>query len=112
MANAHRGDVGFEVGDQSYTLRYTINALCEMEGALGMGVQDFCRHLVAGDVRLTNIRAAFWAGLRSHHPDLSLAQAGDLLQKMGGAERALVLIGEAMALAFPAAVAGSDSRPQ
>lgn len=101
MANAQRGEVGFEAGGRSYTMCFSINSLCEMEDVLGTGVHEFCRQLVAGDVRLTTIRAAFWAGLREHHPDVSLTDAGNLIHAVGGAERALSLLGDALSLAFP-----------
>lgn len=100
------GDVSFETDGQSYRLRYSINALCDMEEALGMGVRDFYRLVTSGDLRMSHVRGAFWAGLRHHQPNITKAQAGNIIQSLGGAEQAMELLGEALTRAFPPAVPG------
>ena len=100
------GDVSFEAGGQTYRLRYSINALCDMEEALGMGVRDFYRLVSSGDLRMTHVRGAFWAGLRQHQPSITKAQAGDIIQALGGVDAATELLGEALTRAFPPVVPG------
>lgn len=76
MANKARGEVSFHVGEREYVLVYTINALCEIEDALGFSVSDMEERLRKPSAR--DIRALLWAGLMEHHPEITLQQAGSL----------------------------------
>lgn len=81
MANKFRGEVSFEAEGESYTLCFTSNSLCELEGELGeMSIVEFLTQLQnPKTIRNTNIRKFFWAGLRARHPDMTLAKAGDIM---------------------------------
>jgi hypothetical protein len=84
MANAEKGEASFEFEGKSYTFVLSINALCELEDLLGQRINDTLAKLGnpnASDLR--TMRAMLWAGLREHHPDVTLKQAGVMLQKMG-----------------------------
>lgn len=95
MANPHRGEVAFKAGDKAYTLTYTINAVCELEAALGKGVSE----IVSDMSRVSTVRAVLWAGLRHHHK-VTLEEAGDIMHAAGAAATAQA-INSAMGLAFP-----------
>lgn len=73
MPNALKGEVEFEAGGETYTLVLDFNALCELEGAL-----------TPGDDRNgpRASRATLWAALRRHHRNLSLNDAGDLIEAL------------------------------
>lgn len=81
MANKFRGEVSFDAGEKSYTLCFTSNSLCELEGELGnLSIVEFLTQLQdPKTIRNTNIRKFFWAGLRARHPDMTLARAGDIM---------------------------------
>lgn len=124
MANPQKGEVSFEADGKTWTLRYSANALCELEDHLSRGVVDIASELqswgppVGPDgkssgetperaaervklIRLGTLRAVFWAGLRDHHPDIDIRHAGDLLVAAGGAMGGLALVADAFAQAFP-----------
>ena len=104
MANPVRGETAFEADGKTYTLRFSANAICEMEEALGRGIGVIGQEMGSMETaRLTTVRAVFWAGLRDHHPDIDLKAAGDLVMAAGGIVGALALISKAFELAFPVA---------
>lgn len=97
MANAARGEVTFKVGAARYTLKFSTNAICELEEHLDLGLNS----IVANMERLTTVRALLWAGLRAHHPEMTISGAGELIDKCGMTE-ATEVIGKALTAAFPA----------
>ena len=113
MANKHRGEVELEVDGQTWTLRYSANALCELEDALNLGVAEIVETLQnPKGVRIKTLRALLWAGLRDRHPEMTLAMAGDLLTATG-VPTAFEHVGQAIGRAFPQAKeARGDERPR
>lgn len=100
MANPHRGEVEITAAGQTYALVYTINALCEAEEATGSNI--------LGDLtRLSTLRAIMWAGLRTRHPGITKATAGDIIQAMG-ISAAQDAVTKALALAFPKPAADGE----
>lgn len=91
--------VTFEAAGKSRTLRFSINALCDLEDQTGLGVTELVEQLQSKP-KMTFIRVCFWAGLREHDPDLNLASAGNVVEALGLAEAAKIL-GQAVASAFP-----------
>lgn len=101
MANPHRGEVAFDAGGITYTLSYSVNALCELESELGDGVTQVAEMMSDPDkMRMTSARAVFCVGLHDHHPDVTREEAGTLMTEIG-LVKAIGLIAEAFALAFP-----------
>lgn len=96
MANPARGEVAFKVADAEYTLKFSTNAICELEERLDKGLNV----IVANMERLTTVRALLWAGLRARHPEVSIQQAGEMIDRIGMAE-ATEVIGKALTAAFP-----------
>lgn len=101
--NPHKGEVEFDADGKTYTLSYSTNAVCEAEAALNRTIVDIGQDMASGKISMTAVRALLWAGLQDHHPGLALRAAGDLILAAGGLARVIELIGEAFALAFPAA---------
>lgn len=110
MANTHKGEVGFEADGKTYKLRYSSNALCELEGELKCGINDIIERFK--NMSMRDARAIFWAGLTENH-DLSLKEAGKILDEVT-LPKATDLIGKAFILAFGEGdKAGTkDARPQ
>lgn len=103
MANPHRGEVSFDVAGKTYTLSYSINALCELEEAADLSVNQVAALFDKPDrIRLTQARLLFWAGLRDHHPEVTVIEAGALMNDFGVID-ALGLVAQAFASAFPEA---------
>jgi hypothetical protein len=81
-------------------MRFSANALCELEDLLDMGVNAVAAQLSnVESLRLKTVRAIFWAGLRDRHPKITLQQAGELVTEIT-LPRAMEMIGTAFQLAF------------
>lgn len=97
MANEHRGQVA--LGD--YTLSFSVNALCDLEDALGKSVARIATDLAdESNVKMSTVRTLVWAALRDHHGDVDLTEAGKIATAAGMVP-AMAAVGEAFALAFP-----------
>lgn len=90
MANKHRGMVEVEL-DKKRTIRFTMNAMAELEDKLGLSLEDM------GNVQMTikNVRTILWAGLIHEDPDLTEEEVGNMVD-MGNME----YVQEKVALAF------------
>lgn len=96
MANPARGEVTLRGGDQEYTIKFSTNAICEVEERLDKGLNT----IIANMERVTTVRALLWAGLRTHHPDVTVAGVGEIIDRCGMAA-ATEALGKALTLAFP-----------
>lgn len=102
MGNPHKGDVTFEAGGRSYTLRFSVDALCALEEVSGRGIVALSTELSDMDrVSLTLLRKVVWAGLREHHPDIDMKSAGELIVEAGGLAAMMGVVGTALSRAFP-----------
>jgi hypothetical protein len=101
MGNIHRGDIEFTVDKKVYTLRYSINAMCDLEERLGQSVVEVGT-LMSDPAKLSMsvIRSIFWAGLRDHHEAITETEAGRIMSALGIVE-ASQMIAKAFASAFP-----------
>lgn len=103
MGNKSKGIVKVN-GD--YALRYTTNALVEMEEELGMSIQQIISMFDNGRLGFKAIRVLVWAGLIHQFDngdgtyDFSLREAGDLIDEIGF-EEMIDKVGDALAAQFP-----------
>jgi predicted thioredoxin/glutaredoxin len=86
MANLHKGEVSLELDGRIYTLHAGINALADVEGVFStidkrVTFQEVVEHALKGSI--SHIRALLWAMLRRNHKDVSLADVGDLIDRVG-----------------------------
>lgn len=111
MANPNRGEVDLIAGDQTYTMRMSINAIANIEDHFDMGINQVAELLSdAKGMRIGNLRTIVLYALKEHHPELDVAAAGEVIGK-AGFDVTAAAIQQAMVLAFPNAKAGS-ARPQ
>lgn len=111
MGNRQKGEVEFESGGKTYTLAFSINALCSLEEEMGMGVAEVGKLMQdPAKVRLSNARMMFRIGLSDHHPDIDTNQAGALMTALT-LPKAMELMGNAFIAAFPED-GKANSRPQ
>ena len=83
MANHHKGEVDFTVAKKVYTFAFSINAMCEMEAALGGNVVDLANMMSdPAKMSIKTMRTVFWAGLRDHHEELTEVDAGRLMNDL------------------------------
>lgn len=123
MANPLKGEVAFTVkldgeamaspnlspfNGKAFTLRYSSDALVQVEDALDRGIVDIGAEMLSWQadpkrIRFGFVRAVFWGGLREHHPEITLQSAGDLAFAVGGIMAVVPLITDALGHAFPKA---------
>jgi class 3 adenylate cyclase len=105
MANKQKGEVA--LGD--YTLRYSINALCELEDASGMSAVQLAMSLSDEETfKIKSLRLMVWGGLIDNHEEITLKQAGDIISDFG-APKTMEAITKAFELAMPDAEDGEKS---
>jgi hypothetical protein len=110
MANKERGEVGLDVDGTRYTLRPTLNALCELEDVLN---QEF--HVVveaAAKGRLSAVRALVWSYLQEYHADeiRTLKDAARWIERAGGLDVLQETLDQLMTLNAGEA-SGDDANP-
>lgn len=100
MANPIKGEVSFESEGRQFKLVYNYNALCELEDLLGVGVNQI-NDLLADTkkMKLSTVRAVFWAGLREHHPEIDIRRAGEMITQLK--VPAIELVAKGLQLASP-----------
>lgn len=112
MANPHKGEVAFEANGERYVLQFSIDAICALEAETGKGIIGLVAEFQDPDkMSVTLARQILWAGLREHHPELSVKEAGELIPAAGGIAELIKLFGEAFSASFPQPKA-NGSRPQ
>ena len=87
MANRERGESTFQVGDTTYTLKLTCDAMAQLEDACStddkpMTFPDIVQRMLKGSVKYT--RLVIWASLQEFHPGLDIKAVGKLIDKVGG----------------------------
>lgn len=83
--NPHKGDVSFEAGGKSYTLRFSTFALVKLEESLGKSLVEIMNEISRLDtMRLKTVVALLWAGLQKHHPGTTEEDAANLIDDVGG----------------------------
>ncbi len=97
MPNPTRGEAS--LGD--YTLRFDINAFCELEDALDAGMQEILATISAG-MNFRTARAVVRAGLLHSDPAMTDQRAGEIISD-NGLEASLEAVGAAIAAALPSA---------
>ena len=111
MTNLTKGEVSLEVGSERLTLKYDINALCELEDALDKGIPELA--ILFSDVkkiRLKDLRVVFWAGLIHSRPELTIKEAGELISSAGGMMPVMDAVGRALSETFPSGSEGSSDK--
>ena len=112
MANPERGEVALPIGDRVYTLVTDMAARCQVEALFQTDDKPFAYAkvaLFAASYSETHIRAIVWGALRRYHPEITLVQAGELIDKAGGSEKLLATIAKLQKLSE---LEGKKKRPQ
>ena len=100
MSNPHRGEASFEVEGKAYRVRFSWNAAAEYEEAAGKPLSDALFDIARERLSARSLRAMLWAGMQEHHQDVTLKEAGRLIDKMGRKEAQRVM-GVALRSFFP-----------
>lgn len=100
-------DHAVTLGGRAYTLRYSIKAMVALQDHFGLrSVSEVGRRLVDAEAfGALDVVAVVHAGLRTHHPDVTVEALTDLLDEIG-LDATQAAIGMAFAAATPDAPAG------
>lgn len=102
-------DVQFEAGGKTYSLRYTIGAIVTIENRLNKSFGQLAEDMQdPKTLRIGTVREMLHAGLKYHHPRISLEDAGELMLAAGGIGVILPSIANAITAAFPEQEGGSQ----
>ncbi|MGE0362792.1 MAG: hypothetical protein AB7R67_18915 [Vicinamibacterales bacterium] len=122
MADLTKGEIPFEANGVSYTLALNIGAIMAAERQASspgdvVTWNDLVDRIQASHV--TSIVCVFWALFQKHHPDITLARAGELVQSSGGLKGLAEMLATAMDATSPdpkdvaeLASAGGAARPR
>lgn len=109
--------------DRPRRLRYTTNALANMEEALKKPIGQLVNDFSSGLFGFRDIRAIVWAGLLHESPDLTQSEVGDMIDQAESFPEVVRQVGEALRAAFgektgeakngagPAAGSGTGTEP-
>jgi len=100
VGNPLRGEASFDVGGRAYRLKFDWNAAAEFEEAAGRPLSDALLDVAREKLSARALRAMLWAGLQEHHGDVTLKDAGRLIDAMGRREAQRVM-GVALRYFFP-----------
>ena len=106
-----RGAVTLAHGDETYTMRFSINALCAFEEHVGKSLMQVFSEGEKAELSVTMIRSLVWAGLTEDKPDLTLKEAGEIIQNVG-LEPMTEAMMEAVQASFPDAGGDRAGNPQ
>lgn len=94
MANKQRGFVSVKL-DKQRKLKYTFNAFCELEDVLGRSLSE-----LGDSFKMKDLRSLLWAGLLHENEDLTLIEAGKLIDEAESIQSLSEDITEAIQLAM------------
>lgn len=87
MANREEGELSLTIKGRTYTLVLNTGAMAALEDLFSTPSQDVLwdtlwARVLRGSVR--TVRGLIWAMLQTHHPDVTLKAAGQLIDDAGG----------------------------
>lgn len=101
--SAANPDRSIKVGDKTYTLRLSVRAMIALQDHYGLkSMTEVGQHLegLGEDVTPQDLVAVLWAALRTHHPDVDMDCALDILDELG-IQAMQEVLGDAFAAASP-----------
>lgn len=101
MANSRRGSVALQAGERAYTVSFSVNALCELEDAFGVSVQNIGA-IFDHDASMKDVRKLARCALSDHHPEITEKEAGQVVTD-AGLPMFMETVQKAFQLAFPEA---------
>ncbi len=87
MANREKGEVDLVIAGETYRLCLDTNAMAHVENLFSTPEKDVSFFQVfskLGTGSIRHMRGILWGALQKHHPNLSVNDVGDLIQKAGG----------------------------
>jgi len=103
MTNQHTEYEYLQIGKRRYQVLWNWNAISEIETELnrrGLGNwSEFSERLEAGKIGPNDFRILLWGGLLDQHPDITVAEAGEIIDR-ANREMTMEELGKQIATAF------------
>jgi hypothetical protein len=100
------GKVTVTIDGKAYTLVMDINAMADFEGLTGKDVFKVLDQIDQRSVRVTELRALFWSFFQTHHPEVTLRQAGVMMASVPDA------LDKVLKASLPAPEASTEASPE
>jgi hypothetical protein len=81
--------------DKQRKIRFTFNAFCELEEVMDRPLTE-----LQNGFKMKDLRALVWAGLLHEEPDLTLEDAGAMIDEAESIEEVAQVVGKALEAAF------------
>lgn len=108
--SALTGRVSFKADGRQWRLYFGMNALCELEA--NVKDEDQLKALLStGNANFNTVRVAVWAALVEHHPNLTIEDAGRLVDHLGLRQMG-AKVGQALIAAYPTVKGEGSARPR
>lgn len=101
--NSLKGEVPLKVGNKEYTLKFTTNALCELEDRLNKGFSEIVMDAASKNIpSLNTVRCLLFCACMQYHKEevSSLEVAGAIIDEAGFKE-VLVAVVKTIAACLP-----------
>jgi uncharacterized protein YbjT (DUF2867 family) len=79
MMRRGEAEASFEFDGKTWTIRLDFNAMADFEDNTGKDLLATMEAMSKGDAPPADMRAAVWAMLLDHHPDVTIRQAGRMV---------------------------------
>ena len=100
MGNLKRGIVDLKIGEETYSLRFSINVCCELEERLGDTISGIANTMAdEKKLSISLVRTLFWHAIKENH-DVSKSEAGEIMSD-GDFVEIMGAVGKAFEAAFP-----------
>jgi len=83
MANPMKGQIKLKLGDKEYNARLTIDAIMQIEDAVGCGIIKLATKMADADIRMSDVVAVLLHALRGGGKDLQESDVKKIVQKTG-----------------------------
>jgi len=83
MANPMKGQIKVKLGDKEYNARLTIDAIMQIEDAVGCGIIKLATKMAEADIRMSDVVTVLLYALRGGGKDLQENDVKKIVQKTG-----------------------------
>lgn len=83
MANPMKGQIKVKLGDKEYNARLTIDAIMQIEDAVGCGIIKLATKMADADIRMSDVVTVLLHALRGGGKDLQESDIKKIVQNTG-----------------------------
>lgn len=83
MTNPLKGEIDLKLGSKTYKARLTVDAIIQIETAVGFGIIKLAQKMSDGDIRLTDLISVLTMSLRGGANDVNEKDVSKIIQDVG-----------------------------